>query len=79
MFSKSFFVTIFIGVVGATDTNIERVGGRRLLWRDDLPWKQLTSSLSANASLIDTSPSDYLEECAPEYDKTPDEFQRSNQ
>jgi hypothetical protein len=70
MFSISFFVTtIFIGVVVAADTNTERVGGHRLLWRDDLLWEQLISSLSANASLIDASPSNYLEECSPEYDK----------
>jgi hypothetical protein len=77
MFSKSISATIFVGVVFATDA--ERVGGRRLLWRDDLPWEELTSSLSANASLIDTYPSNYLEECSSEFEKQPDPFTRSSQ
>jgi hypothetical protein len=74
MFSEAFFVTIIVGVVVATDT--ERVGGGRRLWRDDLPWEELTSSLSTNASLIDTYPSNFLEECSPEFDKP--RFERSN-
>ena len=38
-------------------------------WRSDLPWTDLASKLSSTASLIDTAPSNYLEECTAEFDK----------
>jgi hypothetical protein len=77
MFSKAFFVTIVVGVVVATDTKI--VGGGHRLWRDDLPWEEFTSSLSANASLIDVSPSNFLAECSGEVEKPNVGFDRTSQ
>jgi len=41
-------------------------------WRSDLPWNELKANLSSDASLIDTSPVEYLDECAPEFDKPAD-------
>ena len=38
-----------------------------LSWRPDLPWADLASSITGE--LIDTTPSNYLQECASEYDK----------
>jgi len=41
-------------------------------WRGDLPWNDLEANLSSGASLIDTTPTQYLDECAPEFDKPAD-------
>jgi len=42
-------------------------------WGKGLPWSDLTSKLSPSASLIDTSPVDYLNECSADYEKPADE------
>ena len=41
-------------------------------WRPDLPWSEL--SAATDGDLIDTTPSIYLEECAPEFEKLPGDF-----
>lgn len=38
-------------------------------WRSDLPWTDLAAKLSPWASLLDTSPGNFLAECTPEFDK----------
>jgi hypothetical protein len=38
-------------------------------WRSDLPWNDLASKLSPFASLLDTSPANFLAECTPEFEK----------
>ena len=47
-------------------------------WRSDLPWDVLDANLSSGASLIDTTPIQYLDECAPEFDKPLDPTWISN-
>ena len=47
-------------------------------WRSDLPWTDLEANLSPGASLIDTTPTQYLDECAPEFDKPRDPTWISN-
>ena len=50
------------GVAFAIDTETA-------LWREDLTWVDLASSLSSDASLVDTSLSNYLEECSAKFNK----------
>ena len=38
-------------------------------WRDDLPWDALAVDLSPTASLVDTSPRQYIDECSPEFNQ----------
>lgn len=38
-------------------------------WRPGLPWSELAAAIAGD--LIDTTPSNYLQECAPEYEKLP--------
>ena len=38
-------------------------------WRDDLPWDALANDLSPTASLVDTSPRQYIDECSPEFNQ----------
>ncbi|KAL3808143.1 hypothetical protein ACHAXA_000427 [Cyclostephanos tholiformis] len=38
-------------------------------WRSDLPWIDLTAKLSPSASLLDTSPADFIAECLSEFDR----------
>lgn len=47
-------------------------------WRPGLPWSELASAIAGD--LIDTTPSNYLLECAPEFEKLPGPptFDRSN-
>jgi ligand-binding sensor domain-containing protein len=58
---------------------LNTVSKARASWRSDLPWSDLEEELSFDASLIDTSPADYLAECTEEYEKPPDNYARSNQ
>ena len=56
--------------VGNTATYLVSASSERELevWRGtDLPWEDLSSKLSADTSLIDTSFEDYKEECFPEF------------
>jgi hypothetical protein len=61
-----------IGLSFVATTKSETTGS----WRADLPWTDLTSKLSSSASLIDTAPSNYLEECTAVFDVS--YFSRSN-
>ena len=85
LFSKaSIIFAIVTGVAAATATenaigavslnkgslSTAGSGGHELAgWRDDLPWGDLTSMLSALASLVDTSPATYIDECCAEFEK----------
>lgn len=73
----STFVLAFLPNAAAADTWLEIPRGG---WRNDLPWGALEANLSSGASLIDTTPIQYLDECAPEFDKPIDfSWSRSNQ
>ena len=67
----STFVLVLLPIAVAADTWL---GG----WRSDLPWDALEANLSSGASLIDTTPIQYLDECAPEFDKPLDPTWISN-
>jgi len=45
------------------------VKGGVAAWGEDLPWSDLASKLSPSASLVDTSPANYLAECTAELEK----------
>ena len=45
---------------------------RKADWRPNLPWSELEAGIAGD--LIDTTPSNYLEECAPEFEKLPGVF-----
>lgn len=47
-------------------------------WRPELPWDELKSKLASSASLVDTSPSAFIEECVPEFLDKPDPMSRTN-
>ena len=55
--------------VGNTTTHLVSASSERELevWGNSLPWEDLSSKLSDDASLIDTTFQDYKEECFPEY------------
>ena len=50
------------GVAFAIDTETA-------LWREYSTWVDLASSLSSDVTLVDTSPSNYLEECSLEFNE----------
>jgi hypothetical protein len=63
-FHPSITLRLGIGLTIATMVKSETTGS----WRSDLPWTNLASKLSSTASLIDTAPSNYLEECTAVFD-----------
>ncbi|EJK52138.1 hypothetical protein THAOC_28624 [Thalassiosira oceanica] len=58
-----------VGVFGGTvEASYRAVQSTSSTWREDLPWAALSSELT-EGSLKDTSPSSYVEECLPEFEK----------
>ena len=57
-----------VGLNGSSNTVHRREQADAPKWRDDLPWTDLASKISASASLVDTSPELFLAECTAEFD-----------
>ena len=61
--------TSFVAAAAESDPTGSSLGS---IWRSDLNWTELESKLSPSAALIDTSFTDYRDECIPEfYEESP--------